>query len=155
MKGKQASRNHRSDRGGQIGIGAGRWSGKCLIELFHYAEVYGPLAESKIFVSEQPFFSSSRNMAFADETPTRGHSAPLPPVGPRRGRRMDPRRPCRGRGAWGVRKPPSQSTCCPQVGTSPGRPLPPYSPWVTSRGRPDAWGSPSAASESRNLWLVR
>lgn len=47
MKGKQASRNHRSDRGGQIGIGAGRWSGKCLIELFHYAEVYGPLQNPK------------------------------------------------------------------------------------------------------------
>lgn len=31
-------------------ISAGRWSGKCLIELFHYVEVDVPLAESKIFV---------------------------------------------------------------------------------------------------------
>lgn len=62
MKRKQESSNHRSDRGCQIEISTGCWSGKCLIELFHYAEVYVPLAESKIFVSEKPFFSSSKNM---------------------------------------------------------------------------------------------
>lgn len=37
-------------------ISAGYWSGKCLIELFHYAEVYVPLAESKILVIRKAIF---------------------------------------------------------------------------------------------------
>lgn len=41
-----------------MGISAGYWSGKCLIELFHYAEVYVPLAESKILVIRKAIFSS-------------------------------------------------------------------------------------------------
>lgn len=45
-------------------ISAGYWSGKCLIELFHYAEVYVPLAESKILVIRKAiFFSPFKELA--------------------------------------------------------------------------------------------
>lgn len=45
-------------------ISAAYWSGKCLIELFHYAEVYVPLAESKILVIRKAiFFPPFKEMA--------------------------------------------------------------------------------------------
>ena len=39
----------------EIEISPGYWSGKCLIELFHYEEVYVPLAESKICAIREAF----------------------------------------------------------------------------------------------------
>lgn len=62
MKGKQESSNHRSDRGREIEISAGYWSGKCLIELFHYAKFVSPSQNPKR-VSENPLLASPKTTA--------------------------------------------------------------------------------------------